>query len=181
MITFLTSPKAFTGHLQPFERIDPRLVALAGPVPGAAFSGTATEAADLFENRHPPTASLTVPGVSSAALHGNAVRLMDGDAGQFVNAVHREGSNLAMTTGRIAGETVVWLKRRKEEASDYRYFPEPDLVPVTVDSARLDQARAALGELPAAQRVRLQSQYALSAYDAEVLTRHLRQRPWFTC
>ncbi|MBB6254478.1 FAD-dependent oxidoreductase [Nitrospirillum iridis] len=40
-----------------------------------------------------------------------------GDAGQFVNAVHREGSNLAMTTGRIAGETVVWLKRRREELS----------------------------------------------------------------
>ena len=38
-----------------------------------------------------------------------------GDAGQFVNAVHREGSNLAMTTGRIAGETVVWLKRRRDE------------------------------------------------------------------
>lgn len=40
-----------------------------------------------------------------------------GDAGQFVNAVHREGSNLAMTTGRIAGETVVWLNRRREEMS----------------------------------------------------------------
>jgi electron transfer flavoprotein-quinone oxidoreductase len=40
-----------------------------------------------------------------------------GDAGQFVNAVHREGSNLAMTTGRIAAETCVWLKRRREEAS----------------------------------------------------------------
>ncbi|MDG3439213.1 FAD-dependent oxidoreductase [Nitrospirillum amazonense] len=40
-----------------------------------------------------------------------------GDAGQFVNAVHREGSNLAMTTGRIAGETVVWLKRRREMAT----------------------------------------------------------------
>ena len=40
-----------------------------------------------------------------------------GDAGQFVNAVHREGSNLAMTTGRIAGETIVWLKRRREEMS----------------------------------------------------------------
>lgn len=38
-----------------------------------------------------------------------------GDAGQFVNAVHREGSNLAMTTGRVAGETVVWLKRRRDE------------------------------------------------------------------
>jgi electron transfer flavoprotein-quinone oxidoreductase len=41
--------------------------------------------------------------------------LVIGDAGQFVNAVHREGSNLAMTTGRIAGETVVWLKRRRDE------------------------------------------------------------------
>ncbi|MEA1675917.1 FAD-dependent oxidoreductase [Nitrospirillum sp. BR 11163] len=41
-----------------------------------------------------------------------------GDAGQFVNAVHREGSNLAMTTGRIAGETVVWLKRRREVATE---------------------------------------------------------------
>ncbi|EIZ79668.1 electron-transferring-flavoprotein dehydrogenase [Novosphingobium sp. Rr 2-17] len=40
-----------------------------------------------------------------------------GDAGQFVNAVHREGSNLAMTTGRIAGETVTWLHRLREEAS----------------------------------------------------------------
>ncbi|CAN5243797.1 FAD-dependent monooxygenase [soil metagenome] len=37
-----------------------------------------------------------------------------GDAGQFVNAVHREGSNLAMTTGRVAAETVVWLHRRRE-------------------------------------------------------------------
>jgi len=37
-----------------------------------------------------------------------------GDAGQFVNAVHREGSNLAMTTGRIAGETITWLKRRRD-------------------------------------------------------------------
>ena len=37
-----------------------------------------------------------------------------GDAAHFVNAVHREGSNLAMTSGRIAGETVVWLKRRRD-------------------------------------------------------------------
>lgn len=43
--------------------------------------------------------------------------LVVGDAGQFVNAVHREGSNLAMTTGRLAAETVVWLKRRQLEMS----------------------------------------------------------------
>jgi aspartyl-tRNA(Asn)/glutamyl-tRNA(Gln) amidotransferase subunit B len=70
------------------------------------------------------------------------------------------------------GTTVV--QRRKEEASDYRYFPEPDLVPVVVEAAQLDQVRAGLGELPAAQRQRLQSQYNLSAYDAEVLSRQGR-------
>jgi electron transfer flavoprotein-quinone oxidoreductase len=43
--------------------------------------------------------------------------LVAGDAGHFVNAVHREGSNLAMTSGRIAGETIVWLKRRREPCS----------------------------------------------------------------
>ena len=43
--------------------------------------------------------------------------LVVGDAAHFVNAVHREGSNLAMTSGRIAAETVVWLKRRREACS----------------------------------------------------------------
>lgn len=43
--------------------------------------------------------------------------LVAGDAAHFVNAVHREGSNLAMTSGRLAGETVVWLKRRREAFS----------------------------------------------------------------
>jgi aspartyl-tRNA(Asn)/glutamyl-tRNA(Gln) amidotransferase subunit B len=63
------------------------------------------------------------------------------------------------------------IQRRKEEASDYRYFPEPDLVPVTVDEAVLERARAELGELPATQKARLQSQYGLSVYDADVLSR----------
>jgi aspartyl-tRNA(Asn)/glutamyl-tRNA(Gln) amidotransferase subunit B len=63
------------------------------------------------------------------------------------------------------------IQRRKEEASDYRYFPEPDLVPVTVDDAALQRAQADLGELPAAQKARLQSQYGLSIYDAGVLSK----------
>lgn len=70
------------------------------------------------------------------------------------------------------GKTVI--QRRKEEASDYRYFPEPDLVPVTVDAVRLDKIRAELGELPSAQKARLQSQYALSEYDAGVISRQGR-------
>src|SRR5262249_15158666 len=66
-----------------------------------------------------------------------------------------------------AGRTVI--QRRKEEVSDYRYFPEPDLVPVTVDAAAITRARAEMGELPAQQRTRLKEQYALSPYDVGVL------------
>jgi aspartyl-tRNA(Asn)/glutamyl-tRNA(Gln) amidotransferase subunit B len=66
------------------------------------------------------------------------------------------------------------VQRRKEEAEDYRYFPEPDLVPVTVGSENVETVRAALGELPAAQRARLQTQYGLSSYDAGVISQQGR-------
>ena len=78
------------------------------------------------------------------------------------------------TAGWNDATGVTRVQRRKEEASDYRYLPDPDLVPVTVDAAWLERVRADLGELPAAQRQRLQGQYGLSAYDAEVLARQGR-------
>src|SRR5262249_12658877 len=62
------------------------------------------------------------------------------------------------------------IQRRKEEASDYRYFPEPDLVPVVVDESLLNRIRSEVGELPAAQRSRLSTQYGFSDYDAGVLS-----------
>ncbi len=61
-------------------------------------------------------------------------------------------------------------QRSKEEAHDYRYFPEPDLPPLQVDPAWLARVRADLPELPHARFRRLREQYGLSAYDAEVLT-----------
>jgi aspartyl-tRNA(Asn)/glutamyl-tRNA(Gln) amidotransferase subunit B len=60
-------------------------------------------------------------------------------------------------------------QRSKEESSDYRYFPDPDLAPVTVNQKQVDGVRAELGELPWALRSRLESAYKLSPYDAEVL------------
>ena len=74
------------------------------------------------------------------------------------------------TAGWIDERGVTRVQRRKEEASDYRYFPEPDLVPVELDDAWLERVRAEMGELPAQQRQRLQAQHALSNYDANVLT-----------
>jgi aspartyl-tRNA(Asn)/glutamyl-tRNA(Gln) amidotransferase subunit B len=60
--------------------------------------------------------------------------------------------------------------RSKEEANDYRYFPDPDLLPVELDAAWIDAVRAQLPELPDAKAQRFQAQYGLSAYDAGVLT-----------
>jgi aspartyl-tRNA(Asn)/glutamyl-tRNA(Gln) amidotransferase subunit B len=60
-------------------------------------------------------------------------------------------------------------QRQKEESSDYRYFPEPDLVPVTVSEAQVAAARAAMGEPPAALRQALADRWKISAYDADVL------------
>ncbi len=59
--------------------------------------------------------------------------------------------------------------RSKEEAHDYRYFPDPDLLPLELDPAWVKAIEASLPELPDAKKTRLQSQYGLSAYDAGVL------------
>ena len=59
--------------------------------------------------------------------------------------------------------------RSKEVATDYRYFPEPDLLPVVLEESFIEELRAALPELPAAKRQRFRDQYGLSAYDAGVL------------
>jgi aspartyl-tRNA(Asn)/glutamyl-tRNA(Gln) amidotransferase subunit B len=60
--------------------------------------------------------------------------------------------------------------RSKEEANDYRYFPDPDLLPVELDAAFIESVRATLPELPDQKAARFGSQYGLSAYDAGVLT-----------
>jgi len=60
--------------------------------------------------------------------------------------------------------------RSKEEANDYRYFPDPDLLPLQVDAALIESVRATLPELPDEKAARFCSQYGLSAYDAGVLT-----------
>ena len=68
------------------------------------------------------------------------------------------------------GEGRTYSMRSKERAHDYRYFPEPDLLPLIVDEARQQAIRATLPELPEAKRQRLVTEYGLSAGDAATLT-----------
>jgi aspartyl-tRNA(Asn)/glutamyl-tRNA(Gln) amidotransferase subunit B len=80
--------------------------------------------------------------------------------------------------GTIIQETLLWdastgivkPMRSKEEAHDYRYFPEPDLVPVVVSEEWIEEIRKTIPELPEQRRDRFIRQYGLPKYDAEVLT-----------
>ncbi|HET7151539.1 MAG TPA: Asp-tRNA(Asn)/Glu-tRNA(Gln) amidotransferase subunit GatB, partial [Candidatus Acidoferrum sp.] len=80
--------------------------------------------------------------------------------------------------GRLVQETRLWNQaeghtvsmRSKERAHDYRYFPEPDLLPVHVSEAWCEEVRRSLPELPEAKRARFVSSYGITSYDAEVLT-----------
>jgi aspartyl-tRNA(Asn)/glutamyl-tRNA(Gln) amidotransferase subunit B len=74
------------------------------------------------------------------------------------------------TRGWVEDRGVTVSQRSKEEAHDYRYFPEPDLPPIFVDEAWLSQLRAALPELPDARRMRYMTVFGLGAYDAEALS-----------
>jgi len=60
--------------------------------------------------------------------------------------------------------------RSKEEANDYRYFPDPDLLPLVITEAEKDAVKAQMPELPEAMKARFEAQYALSSYDANALT-----------
>jgi aspartyl-tRNA(Asn)/glutamyl-tRNA(Gln) amidotransferase subunit B len=80
--------------------------------------------------------------------------------------------------GQVVQETLLWNSdqgivapmRSKEEAHDYRYFPDPDLVPVLVEQDWIDRVRATLPELPSEKRCRFIEHYGLPTYDADLLS-----------
>ncbi|MGB5669256.1 MAG: Asp-tRNA(Asn)/Glu-tRNA(Gln) amidotransferase GatCAB subunit B, partial [Sedimenticolaceae bacterium] len=89
--------------------------------------------------------------------------------------------------GRVVQETRLYdadkdetrSMRSKEEANDYRYFPDPDLLPLEIDQAFIDEVVAEMPELPDARRARFESEYGLSAYDADVLTGSRAQADYY--
>ena len=93
---------------------------------------------------------------------------------EFEISRHRQ---LKSSGGRIVQETRLWdedkamtfTMRSKEEAHDYRYFPEPDLVPFTVNDATIDSVRKSIGESPFEKLERLMEDYNISKYEASIL------------
>lgn len=89
------------------------------------------------------------------------------------------GAVVQETRGWHEGRRETFSQRRKEEAEDYRYFPEPDLPPLNLDEAWIEEVRASLPELPDAKIARYMSDYGLSAYDSQVLTEERAVGEWF--
>jgi aspartyl-tRNA(Asn)/glutamyl-tRNA(Gln) amidotransferase subunit B len=95
---------------------------------------------------------------------------LDHEIGRQV-AILESGGTILQETRLFNSETGETASMRsKEQAHDYRYFPEPDLAPLRVSDAWLDEIRARMPELPAARRARFMESYGLREYDAEVLT-----------
>jgi aspartyl-tRNA(Asn)/glutamyl-tRNA(Gln) amidotransferase subunit B len=96
-------------------------------------------------------------------------------------------AELLLDGGTVVQETRLWdadkgetrSMRGKEDAHDYRYFPEPDLMPLVIDEAWIERVRSEMPELPDARRARFVSAYGLPDYDAGVLTASRELADWF--
>jgi aspartyl-tRNA(Asn)/glutamyl-tRNA(Gln) amidotransferase subunit B len=121
---------------------------------------------------HAATPIVEVKNLNSIGAVERAIRYeADRQHKQFLEDGVRLSPGNKTTAGWNDTRGITKVQRTKEESADYRYFPEPDLVPVVVSPERIEQARAQIGELPADQRKRLQEPpHSLSAYDAGVLT-----------
>ncbi|MGB0618662.1 MAG: Asp-tRNA(Asn)/Glu-tRNA(Gln) amidotransferase subunit GatB [Myxococcota bacterium] len=117
---------------------------------GAEF-GTRTEIKNLNSFTH-----------VEDAIEAEAIRQLEliEDGGEVVQA----------TMGYDPDRRRTHVQRLKENSDDYRYFPDPDLIPLRIPTEKIDAVREALPELPEEKRVRFESEYALSSYDAGVLT-----------
>jgi len=90
----------------------------------------------------------------------------------------RRQRDILLDGGEVIQETLLWdadngvttSMRGKEEAHDYRYFPDPDLIPVVIDEARIEEIRRSMPELPDERKARFITEFGLPHYDAEVLT-----------
>lgn len=122
-------------------------------------------------------------GTRTETKNVNSVRFVM----QAVETEARRQVEVLESGGRIVQETRLFdpdkgetrSMRSKEDAHDYRYFPDPDLLPLELDEAFLEECRASLPELPDAKRRRYEEALGLTAYNAAVLTAEAETARWF--
>ena len=117
-----------------------------------------------------------IKNVNSIRFIGQAI---DFEARRQIGVIEDGGTIDQETRLYDAGKGETRSMRSKEEAHDYRYFPDPDLLPLVIDAAEVEQLKAALPELPDAKTARLIASYGVSPYDAMVLTLERENADYF--
>ncbi|MEA5098003.1 MAG: Asp-tRNA(Asn)/Glu-tRNA(Gln) amidotransferase subunit GatB, partial [Burkholderiaceae bacterium] len=97
-------------------------------------------------------------------------RAIDYEIWRQADVLDKGGTIVQETRGWNDDRGETYLMRTKEQAHDYRYFPDPDLTPGVMTDAEIDELRRILPEMPSAKRERFVGQYGLTEYDADVLT-----------
>ena len=121
-------------------------------------------------------------GTRTETKNVNSIRFMmqaiEYEAQRQVDLIESGGAVVQETRLFDANKMETRSMRSKEDAHDYRYFPDPDLLPVELDDAFLEECRASLPELPDAKRIRYEAM-GLTAYNAAVLTAEAETAFWF--
>ncbi|HEV2816741.1 MAG TPA: Asp-tRNA(Asn)/Glu-tRNA(Gln) amidotransferase subunit GatB [Allosphingosinicella sp.] len=122
-------------------------------------------------------------GTRTETKNVNSVRfimaVIEHEARRQVDLIEEGGAIVQETRLFDPDKGVTRALRSKEDAHDYRYFPDPDLLPLELSDAFLEECRASLPELPDAKRARYESAFGLSAYNAGVLTADVTSARWF--
>ncbi len=109
----------------------------------------------------------------------NMMKAIEYEAERQVKIIENSEKIKQQTRLYDAGQGVTRSMRSKEEAHDYRYFPDPDLLPLVLSSERIDKIKKTLPELPDELQNRLKKDYELSSYDARVLSAELEIAKYF--
>jgi aspartyl-tRNA(Asn)/glutamyl-tRNA(Gln) amidotransferase subunit B len=122
-------------------------------------------------------------GTRTETKNVNSVRfvmaVVESEARRQVDLIESGGTVVQETRLYDPDRNATRAMRSKEDAHDYRYFPDPDLLPLELDDAFLAECRASLPELPDAKRHRYQTALGLSPYNAGVLTAEVETARWF--
>jgi aspartyl-tRNA(Asn)/glutamyl-tRNA(Gln) amidotransferase subunit B len=147
-----------------------QLLLYTGTSDGNMEEGSLRCDANVSVRRRGETALGTKTEIKNVNSFRNVGRAIEHEIGRQIEIIAAGGRVVQETRGFDADTGTTRLLRSKEEAHDYRYFPEPDLPPLALTGERIAGLRAELPELPWQRRARFVAEYGLSAADAQVLT-----------
>ncbi|MGC8738498.1 MAG: Asp-tRNA(Asn)/Glu-tRNA(Gln) amidotransferase subunit GatB [Candidatus Hydrogenedens sp.] len=108
--------------------------------------------------------------IKNVASFSGVVKAIEYEIERQIQVLQSGGKVVQETRGWDPDRGITFSQRQKESAHDYRYFPEPDLVPLAISKEWIEQVKQTMPELPQIRRKRFQEEYGLSLYDANVLT-----------